>query len=225
VGFPFEPPRPLRLAIVNDYEVVVRGLQSMLRPYADRVEVVELATSTSVVEPVDVALYDTFTATQVSASDVDKLLVNEYVQAVATYTWNMHPDLIAAAQRKGVVGYLGKSLAAEDLVDALERIAGGETVIEPAVEGVEVVGDDVIVGEDWPGKAEGLSIRQAEVVALITQGLGNEEIAERTYLTVNTVKSYIRVAYRRMGVTTRAQAVIWGYEHGMVPDRVHVVSD
>lgn len=214
--------RPLRLAIVNDYEVVIKGLEATLEPYSDRVQVVELDVDKSVSERVDVALYDTFTASQVSADDVDKLLNNEYVDHVAAYTWNLHPDLIEAAREKGVSGYLGKSLKADALVDALERIARGEKVLEPRD---EVAVEDATGSDDWPGRAEGLSVRQAEVVALITQGLSNEEIAERTYLTVNTVKSYIRVAYRRMGVSTRAQAVIWGYEHGMVPDRKRIERD
>jgi DNA-binding NarL/FixJ family response regulator len=50
-------------------------------------------------------------------------------------------------------------------------------------------------------------------------GFSNQQIAERTHLTMNTVKTYIRMAYRQMGVQSRTQAVLWGIEHGMAPDR------
>ena len=63
-------------------------------------------------------------------------------------------------------------------------------------------------------RAQGLTCREAEVVALITQGLSNAEIARRSYLSINSVKSYIRTAYRKMGVTTRSEAVLWGVGYG-----------
>ncbi|RIK15937.1 MAG: hypothetical protein DCC50_06575 [Acidobacteria bacterium] len=67
----------------------------------------------------------------------------------------------------------------------------------------------------WPGMDHQLSPREAEVVAFITQGLSNQDITERAYLSMNTVKTYIRSAYLKMGVTTRSQAVRWGMQHGM----------
>jgi DNA-binding CsgD family transcriptional regulator len=81
---------------------------------------------------------------------------------------------------------------------------------------------DEVVGGDWPGRAEGLTHREAEVIALITQGLSNQDVAARTFLSINSVKSYIRSAYRKMAVTTRSQAVLWGVKHGFTPDRVRI---
>ena len=52
------------------------------------------------------------------------------------------------------------------------------------------------------------------MLTFITRGLTNEEIARRAFLSINTVKTYIRTAYRKIGVETRAQAVAWGYENG-----------
>ena len=63
-----------------------------------------------------------------------------------------------------------------------------------------------------------LSARETQVVALIVQGLSNAEIAATAFLSINSVKTYIRTAYRKMGVTRRAQAVGWGMTHGFAPD-------
>ena len=60
--------------------------------------------------------------------------------------------------------------------------------------------------------------REAEVLALITQGRSNREIADVMYLSINTVKTYIRSAYRKIGVTGRPQAMLWGIDHGFQPD-------
>ena len=69
-----------------------------------------------------------------------------------------------------------------------------------------------------PARSTGLTAREAEIIALITQGLSNQEIAERSYLSINSVKTYIRTAYRKIGVERRAQAVLWGIKHGFEPD-------
>ena len=60
--------------------------------------------------------------------------------------------------------------------------------------------------------------REREILALITQGKRNDEVAELTYLSKNSIKSYIRTAYRKIGVSSRTQAVLWGVAHGFLPD-------
>ena len=66
--------------------------------------------------------------------------------------------------------------------------------------------------------AAGLSQRESEIVALIAQGLSNAEVASRAYLSINSVKTHIRSAYRKMGVASRTQAVLWATEHGFRQD-------
>ena len=61
-------------------------------------------------------------------------------------------------------------------------------------------------------------LREAEVIGLITQGLTNEDIAARAHLSINSVKTYIRTSYRKMGVERRSQAVLWGVQHGFAPE-------
>ena len=61
-------------------------------------------------------------------------------------------------------------------------------------------------------------MRESEMISLICQGMSNAEIAETSYLSPNSVKSYIRSAYRKIGVATRAQAVAWGIQNGLLPE-------
>jgi two-component system, NarL family, response regulator LiaR len=68
---------------------------------------------------------------------------------------------------------------------------------------------------DWPGREVALSARESEVIALIARGLSNQEIADRAYLSINSVKTYIRSAYRKIEVTSRSQAVLWALAHGL----------
>lgn len=67
----------------------------------------------------------------------------------------------------------------------------------------------------------GLTSREWDVVVRIGQGMSNSEIAAELFISVNSVKTYIRTAYRRMGCKTRAQAIIWAYHYGLVtPDQL-----
>jgi two-component system, NarL family, response regulator LiaR len=211
--------RPVRVAIVNDYELVVVGVAALLEPFRDRIHIVELDSSLPVLrDDVDVILYDTFGQVQGKSVDVDNL-VNGGRAKVVVYSWNLHQELVTDSLHAGVAGYLSKGMDAEDLVRAIEQIHAGQTVV-PRTGGTANPKPD----SDWPGKAQGLTVRESEIVALITQGLSNQEIADRSYLSINSVKTYIRTAYRKMGVERRAQAVLWGIKHGFEPDVVRRVE-
>jgi DNA-binding NarL/FixJ family response regulator len=207
---------PLRLAIVDDYPLVVAGVASFLA--AERIDVVETGAMTPVITDVDIVLYDTFGQVQSVGIDLEDF-VRDSGAKVVIYSWNLEPQMIIQALAGGASGYLSKVLTGPEIVAALERVMRGEVVV--------ITGDnETSVGGagDWPGRAQGLSPREAEVLALITQGLSNQEIADRAFLTINTVKTYIRSAYRKIGVTRRPQAVLWAVTHGFKPDTLRTVD-
>lgn len=205
--------RPITVALVDDYDVVLMGVASMLDGYRDRVVTAEIDANQPLRDHVDIVLYDAFAQPESDHEEISVLVRNPRARHVVVYTWNFHPDLVRSARDQGVRGYLSKSLPARDLVAALEAVHAGEVVVSETPGRSSSVG-----GGDWPGRAEGLSDRESEVLALITQGLGNAEVATRTYLSPNTVKSHIRSIYRKIGVASRTQAVLWGVEHGFTPD-------
>jgi DNA-binding NarL/FixJ family response regulator len=204
---------PITVAIVDDYDVVVKGLANMFDEYRDRVVVTELVSNESVVDTVDIAMYDSFAQPESDEEAIRVLVSNPRAHRVVVYTWNFHPDLIRIAREQGAHGYLSKTLPARDLVEALEAVHAGETVISDVAPRARSA-----AGLDWPGRGEGLSDRESEILALITQGKSNAEVAALTYLSPNTVKSYIRSIYRKIDVGSRTQAVLWGVKHGFTPD-------
>jgi NarL family two-component system response regulator LiaR len=210
---------PIRIAIVNDYEIVVAGVAAMLAPHHERVEIVELDSGLPVLSEVDVILYDTFGQVQGDAVDLEDLLHGSSAK-VAIFSWNLQPDLVQKAIDRGASGYLSKGLSADEVIAAIEAVHAGETVVPR--ESAESVGPGA--SGEWPGREAGLTAREAEVLALITQGLSNQEIALQTYLSINSVKTYIRTAYRKIGVSRRSQAVAWGMRHGFEPDRMRSVA-
>ena len=204
--------RPITVALVDDYDVVLVGVANILDRYRDRVVVAEIDSNEPVKDAVDIVLYDCFAQPESDHEHIAVLMENPHARRVVVYTWNFHPDLIESARRQGVHGYLSKALPARELINALEAVHAGEVVISdpPGRSGG-------VNGLDWPGRSEGLSERESEILALITQGLSNAEVAAQTFLTPNTVKSYIRTLYRKIEVASRTQAVLWGVNHGFAP--------
>ena len=205
--------RPLLIALVDDYDVVVKGVASMLDPYRDRVLVAELDTDRPIKDEVDIALYDSFAQPESDQQEVRVLLENPRATRVVIYTWNFHPELVSTARDMGVSGYLSKALTAREMVSALEAVHRGEVIISESPTRARTHAN-----LDWPGRREGLTDREAEILALITQGKSNAEVASLTYLSPNTIKSYVRTLYRKIDVTSRTQAVLWGVQHGFMPD-------
>ena len=204
--------RPITVALVDDYDVVLVGLAHMFDRYRDRILVAEIDANKPLHDPVDIVLYDAFAQPESDHEEISVLVRNPGARRVVVYTWNFHPDLIDQAQHQGVHGYLSKTLPARDLVAALEAVHEGSLVIsDPPRRSSTTNGN-------WPGRGEGLTDRESEILALITQGKSNADVAALTYLSPNTVKSYIRTVYRKIDVASRTQAVLWGVNHGFSPD-------
>jgi len=209
----------IRLAIVNDYEVVVHGLASMLRSYSDRIEVVEGDANTHPESRVDIALFDTFAQSFRDRERIARLVSDPRIDKVVVYTWSADDPSVGQTRVPGIAAYISKRLAASDLVSALERVHDGDPVR------LHDSGRGPLVGGDWPGREEGLTARESEVLSLITQGYSNNDIVETTMLSINSIKSYIRSAYRKIGVTSRSRAILWGIDHGFQPDRSRLSPD
>jgi DNA-binding NarL/FixJ family response regulator len=205
--------RPITVALVDDYDVVLAGVAAMFERYQDRVLVAEIDANEPVKDPVDIVMYDSFAQPESDQAEIGLLVANPRACKVVVYTWNFHADLIASARQLGAHGYLSKTLTARDLVAALEAVHAGDIIIsDPPGR------NSGPNGLNWPGRGEGLTERESEILALITQGKDNASIASLMFLSPNTVKSYIRSLYRKIGVDSRTRAVLWGVKHGFTPD-------
>ncbi len=210
--------RPIRLAIVNDYGLVVAGLAGLLAPYADRVSIVELSVNMPIASSVDVVLYDTFARPDSGLVEISELVANARATRVAVFSWYYDEEFIEQVIGLGAAGFLSKTLDPEEIIDAVEAIVDGEIIVI-ARRGHAHHNPDL----NWPGRDHGLTAREAEVLALVTQGKSNAEITELLHLSINTIKVNIRHAYRKIGARNRVDAVLWGIENGMQPeqDRFH----
>ena len=121
--------KPITVALVDGYDVVLMGVANMFNQYRDRVVVAELDSNTAVEDAVDIVLYDSFAQPESDHEAIAVLVANPRARRVVVYTWNFHPDLIRSAQQQGAHGYLSKTLPARELVAALEAVHAGQAVI------------------------------------------------------------------------------------------------
>jgi len=194
----------ISVAVINDYDVVVREVESMLAPFESRVCVVghELDPDGSA----DVALFDTFAGRRRTLARAAETVRAGAADHVVLYTWDAAPEFVRAAKEVGASGVLLKTRSGELLVESLERIASGEKIgLEPSN------------GIGPASRYVELSDRESEVLALIALGLTNGEIAEELYLSIETVKTYVKRLYAKLGVHNRAQAALAASTHQLTP--------
>jgi DNA-binding NarL/FixJ family response regulator len=186
--------QPPSVAVVSHQEVLGKGLVAMLAEHPGRAVIVDASDA-------DVVLYDVLGLHRTDGADLDEILGRDTVTVVAI-SRDLRPDLRARALAKGAHGWVSMSARSDELIDAVEAAAWGAPLPGPG---------------DRLGRDVGLTDREVEVLALVTQGLSNNEIADRLFLSINSVKSYIRSAYAKIGVRSRTQAVAWCLLHGFAP--------
>ena len=198
--------KPVTVALVNDYEIIVHGLAATLSHYSDRVEIVEINVGDEPHRKADVALFDTFAGRRYAIDRAREMVRDGYVDHVLLYTWDAAAEFLSLADDAGVSGVVLKSQTGSALVDVIERVAQGERLgFENITRGRQT----------WDNDA--LSMREQEVLALIAFGMSNAEIGKELFLSVDTVKTYIRRLYGKLGVRNRAQAALHAAGHHVMP--------
>jgi len=136
--------------------------------------------------------------------------------AVVVLTTYADDDSILAALRAGALGYLTKDAGREQIARALHAAAEGQAILDPAVQArlVAAATPAPVAAPSRP-LPDGLTAREAEVLALIATGRTNAQIAAALVVSPSTVKTHINNIFTKTGVSDRAQAVHYAYSHGL----------
>jgi DNA-binding NarL/FixJ family response regulator len=194
---------PVTVAVVNDYELVVAGVATMLRPYRDRLVVLDRALERTPDRAVDVSLFDTYGAADGQIERIKVLADDPMSGTVVVFSFSTAPELVTASIGAGAAGFISKTVNARQLADAIVTVADGHRVVLTPAPHRHRDGD---LG--WPGRGRDLSARDSELLVLLRQGYTNREIAERLYLSENTVKTHLRRLFTKLGVSNRTQAAM-----------------
>lgn len=195
--------RAIEVIVVDDHLSVRRGVELLLRHEGIRVAGVasRLQEARSLLERRrhDVALLDLQLGEDSAVELVEERLRRDPDAGVVLYTGVTDPRLLEAA-RVGARGFVLKTSGHERLIEALHVVAAGGTFVDPDLA-------QLLTGDAGSGRLSALSPREREILQLLSEGLTGQAIAERLFLSPETVRTHVRNATGKLGAKTRVQAV------------------
>jgi two-component system, NarL family, response regulator DevR len=208
------------ILLVDDHEVVRLGLKSLLE-HNDQFEVVaEAGTAKEAVAMVekhhpDVVLMDIRLPGPSGIEACEEITERWPDVRVVILTSYAEDDMLFSAIRAGASGYVLKQIGAEGLITAIEAACRGEALLDPAV--TQRVFQEVrrAVKEEEAAAFANLSQQEKNVLALVSEGKTNREIAEALFLGEGTVRNYVSSILSKLGVSNRAEAAAYAVEHSL----------
>ncbi len=205
---------PLRLLLDDDHPIVRAGLRAVLESEPDIVVVDDVATAEAAIEraqngDIDVVLMDLQFGTGLGgiAATGHIAALPAAPRVVVLTTYDTEADIIAAVEA-GAAGYLLKDAPPEELIAAVRAAAAGQSALAPTVTGRLM--DRVRT------PATSLSAREAQVLTLVADGLSNEDIAQRLFVSQATIKSHLVHIFAKLDADSRTAAVATAVRRGLI---------
>ena len=207
---PEQGPRT-RIFLLDDHEIVRHGLRDLFESEPDLEGVGESGSAKEAERIIpalrpDVAVLD---ARLPDGSGIDVCrAIRSRDPAIRGLILTSYDDdeALFAAIMAGASGYVLKQIRSTDLVDAVRRVAAGQSLLDPAV--TTRVLDRLRHADDAPSELAQLTEREREILELIAEGLTNRQIGERLYLAEKTVKNYVSSLLAKLGFERRTQAAV-----------------
>jgi len=210
----------IRVLIADDHPIVREGLRTILG-FQEGVEVVGEASDGQ--EAVDLAqsLLADVVLMDIRMSKLDGVEATRRIKAqnpqIGVIVLTNYDDdrYVFEGIEAGASGYLLKDIGADDLSEAIHRVARGESLMAPSVLR-KVLDEFAHRAEERELPHEGLTPRELEVLQALARGLKNEEIAKELFITEKTVKSHLGSIFSKLGVNDRSQAILYAIKHKLV---------
>ncbi len=209
-----------RILLVDDHEVVRLGLKSLLERHPQFDIVGEAASAREALELVekthpDVVVMDIRLPGTSGIEACEEITTRFPDTRVLMLTSYAEDEMLFSAIRAGAAGYVLKQIGGDELVHALEAVARGEALLDPAV--TQRVFQEVrrAVKEEEASAFAHLSQQEKHVLLLVSEGKTNREIAKALFLGEGTVRNYVSSILSKLGVSNRAEAAAYAVEHNL----------
>ena len=211
---------PITVLLVDDHEMVRRGVRDFLETQGDITVVAEAGSGEEAVRLAaehapDVALMDLIMPGMDGVEATRRLTTQSPRTSVVMLTSYHDDEHVFPAIRAGALSYVLKEIGPAELTDAVRKAAAGEAVLHPRV-AARVVRELHGARRDEPNAFRELSDRELEVLKLIADGLSNAEIAGRLYVSEKTVKSHVSNILGKLHLADRTQAAVYAWRQGVV---------
>jgi len=207
---------PIRVFLLDDHEIVRRGLKDLLEADGDIVVVGESGLAEEAKRRIPalrphVAVLDG-RLPDGSGIDVCRDIRSSHPEIAALILTSFDDDeALFSAIMAGAAGYVLKQIRGTDLVDAVRRVAAGQSLLDPAV--TAQVLDRLRQGPPQDTALAALTDQERRILELIGEGLTNRQIAERMFLAEKTVKNYVSSLLSKLGMERRTQAAVFATKH------------
>jgi len=202
---------PVRVFLLDDHEIVRRGIADLLETEPDIVVVGEAGTAAEALRRIpaaqpDVAVLDA-RLPDGNGIDVcrDVRAVDPSIHGLILTSYEDDEALFSAIMA-GAAGYALKQIRGTDLVDAVRRVAAGQSLLDPAV--TARVLERIRSGAGQPDELKSLTEQERRILEYVAQGLTNHEIAQKMFLADKTVKNYVSSVLAKLGLERRTQAAV-----------------
>ncbi len=207
----------IRVLLVDDHQVVRRGLRTFLE-VQDDIEVVgeaadgaEGVARAQELQP-DVVLMDVKMPGMDGVDALRRLRELDHPARVLIVTSFTEQRTVIPALRAGAAGYVYKDIDPDALAGAIRSVHAGHILLQPEVAGALLSQEDAGSGQ---GRAGSLTEREREVLGLIADGRSNREIARALVLSEKTVKTHVSNILMKLDLADRTQAALWAVRHGV----------
>jgi NarL family two-component system response regulator LiaR len=209
-------PHSIRVLLVDDHAVVRSGLSAFLLAYEDLDLAGEAASGAEAIRLCeelrpDVVLMDLIMPEMDGVTAIPIIRQRfPYIQIIALTSFR-EEELVRKALAGGAIGYLTKTVSADELADAIRKAHEGKPTL--ASEAAQVL---IQTTTQAPPPGHDLTAREREILALLVEGMSNPDIAERLVISRSTVKFHISSILSKLGVSSRTEAVVLAVQHHLV---------
>jgi two-component system, NarL family, response regulator DevR len=202
--------------LLDDHEVVRRGVRDLLEAEADIKVIGEASTEAQAVGRVhaldpDVAILDVRLEDGNGIEACREIRSLHPRTACLILTSFADDEALFNAIMAGAAGYVLKQIRSTELVDAVRRVAAGQSLLDPAV--TARVLERIRTGPRQDERIARLSQQERQVLELLAEGLTNRQIAERLYLAEKTIKNYVTSVLSKLGMARRTEAAVYAARH------------
>ncbi|MFI2302273.1 response regulator [Actinacidiphila glaucinigra] len=208
---------PIRVLLVDDHQVVRRGLRTFLEVQPDIEVVGEAGDGEEGVDRAgelapDVILMDVRMPGVDGIEALRRLRDNGSKARVLVVTSFTEQRTVVPALRAGAAGYVYKDVDPDALAGAIRSVHAGHVLLQPEVADVLLCQEETTPGQ---GRGGTLTDREREVLSLIAEGRSNREIARALVLSEKTVKTHVSNILMKLDLSDRTQAALWAVRHGI----------
>ncbi len=209
-------PDRITVFLLDDHEIVRRGLRDLLEAEGDIEVVGEAATQQTAVDRVhaldpDVAVLDV-RLEEGNGIEACRDIRSRHPRTACLILTSFDDDeALFQAIMAGAAGYVLKQIRSTDLVDAIRRVAGGQNLLDPVV--TARVLERIRKGPAQDERLARLTDQELNVLELLAEGLTNREIGERLHLAEKTIKNYVTALLAKMGMARRTEAAVYAARH------------